>query len=164
MSDTKIPGRPFPPGVSGNPGGRPKLPDDIKEARAMNQVEVARTLDRFLNLTREQLRARLADSSASALDHLIGSIIVKGIHHGDQRRLDFLLDRIIGKVPTQVDARLEGSGAGDSFTAEFMSRDQFEQLILSARGPGNALSMDGLERAYAQYCQTMLTRFGIGNE
>lgn len=31
-SSTKtVPGRPFPPGVSGNPSGRPKLPDELKQ-------------------------------------------------------------------------------------------------------------------------------------
>lgn len=28
----KVPGRPFQPGKSGNPSGRPKMPNDIKEA------------------------------------------------------------------------------------------------------------------------------------
>lgn len=32
MTDKPLRGRPFQPGQSGNPGGRPKMPDDLKNA------------------------------------------------------------------------------------------------------------------------------------
>lgn len=41
---TKTGGRDFPPGVSGNPSGRPKLSEDVKEIRRRANVDVVRHL------------------------------------------------------------------------------------------------------------------------
>jgi len=41
---TAAKGRPFAPGASGNPGGRPRIPEEVKELARAHTVEAIRTL------------------------------------------------------------------------------------------------------------------------
>jgi uncharacterized protein DUF5681 len=88
----------FKPGQSGNPGGRPKLPEDVREAKRLTQAALERTLNDFLFMDREALQARLKEPSAPMIEVIIGSIIAKAATGSDQMRLAFLLDRMIGKI------------------------------------------------------------------
>lgn len=95
----------FKPGQSGNPGGRPKLPEDIKKARQLNQVEFERAVNRFLYMTREEMQATLKDPATPMIEIMIGSIMAQGAQKGDQLRLEFVLNRIIGKVQDRIEVK-----------------------------------------------------------
>jgi hypothetical protein len=100
----KTGGRDF---VKGDPrAGRPPLPSDLKQARAYSKAEVQASLSRFLRMNIDELKAAVLDPRRPVIDHLVGSICVKGIKHGDHARLNFLLDRLIGKVKDEDDATL----------------------------------------------------------
>jgi hypothetical protein len=90
----KTGGRDFKPGE----GGRPRLPQDIKDARKINQVEFERVVNEFLYMTKAGIRERLEAFDTPTLEHLMGQIILKAIDQGDQLRLDFLLNRTIGRM------------------------------------------------------------------
>lgn len=68
----------------------------------MTRLEFERIANRFLSMTREEIQTKLKDPTTTALELMIGSIIVKSVQGGDQRRLDFVLDRTIGKVLTPI--------------------------------------------------------------
>lgn len=95
--------KPFVPGQSGNPSGRPKLPTDLKNAKKMDRIEIDRTLSSYLRKTKDELSEIARDPKATALQLFVLSIITKGITEGDQSRLNFLFDRIIGKVKEEID-------------------------------------------------------------
>lgn len=108
-------GRRFKKGQSGNPSGRPKIPEDLKRASRL-------TADEFLGLCNKFLRMNLPDllavvgnpkqpnTQSSMLEMLVASIITKAVNEGDQRRLDFLLDRLLGKIVTPVSVQGEVGG------------------------------------------------------
>lgn len=102
-SKRTAPGRPFKPGQSGNPGGRPKLPEDVKQAKLMNRIELTRLVNKLVRMTPDELTAAIKDSKASSMDIMIGRIIVKAVQQGDPVRLNFLLDRLVGKVKDEFD-------------------------------------------------------------
>lgn len=93
----------FKPGQSGNPGGRPKLPDDIKEARKLNQIEFERVANTYLWQTPEEFHKALASKSTKMIDLMVARIIELAVEKGDHQRLEFLLARMIGKVKEQID-------------------------------------------------------------
>jgi len=93
----------FKPGVSGNPAGRPKIPDDIKQAKRLNKLEVERLMNKFMAMTKDEISQSINDPTTPALEIMIGSIIAKAVSHGDPVRLNFLLDRLIGKVKDELD-------------------------------------------------------------
>ena len=53
-------GRPFPKGVSGNPGGRPKTIPEVKEILKAASPDAARTLVELLNSEKDSIRLAAA--------------------------------------------------------------------------------------------------------
>jgi hypothetical protein len=102
-SKKTAPGRPFKPGESGNPGGRPKLPEDVKQAKLMNRIELTRLVNRLVRMKRHELAELIKNPDASSMEIMIGTIIVKAAQQGDPTRLSFLLDRLVGKVKNETD-------------------------------------------------------------
>jgi hypothetical protein len=117
--------KPFKPGVSGNPGGRPKLPDDIKEARKLGQIELERVINKYIYLSRDELKAALADTATPMFEIMVASIIAQAAQKGDQVRLDFILNRVVGKVTDRIE-----HSTPKPFVIE---RSDGSQLVLGAK-------------------------------
>lgn len=88
---------------SPNPHGRPKLDLEIKEARKLNKQETVRILTDFWFYTKEQLNAKLQDPEATLGELAIGKILANAIAKGDPVRLNFILERIVGKVKEDIE-------------------------------------------------------------
>lgn len=98
----KTGGRDFKPGESGNPDGRPKLPEDIKEARKLNKIELERILNEYMHMPLKDIQARANLPDTPAFEVLLAKIIAEGIKKGDEKRLGFLLDRVVGPVKAKL--------------------------------------------------------------
>ncbi len=92
----------FKAGQSGNPAGRIKYPKELREAMKMNKIIFQKLLTDYLTLPLSNLEAKQKNISTPALDRIVISVIVYAIKKGDERRLDFLMNRIIGKVKDEV--------------------------------------------------------------
>lgn len=108
----KTGGKDIQPGEVLNPNGRPKIPDDIKEARSLNKFEVERTITKYLYCSPKELEAyaneaKRKDTDLRAIDMLIISIITTAVNRSDYKRFNFLLDRVIGRVPQKLEATIE---------------------------------------------------------
>ena len=93
----KTGGRDFEPGQSGNPAGRTPLPEDIKQGRKLNRIELERVLNELIYLTPKEIKARVSSPETPAIEVLAGMIIAKAIQSGDYLRFNFILDRLVGK-------------------------------------------------------------------
>ena len=92
-------GKPFKQGNQAGKGhGRPKVPSDIREAKKLTQTLLEANLNRFIYLTEQELEAVQKDPTAPMLDKMIANIVYMASARGDQVRLDFLLNRLVGKV------------------------------------------------------------------
>lgn len=107
----KTGGRDFKPGQSGNPNGRPPLPEEVRIARSLNKAEFERIVNEYIHMSLVEIQDRAKDPSTSALEVIIAKIVAEAIKRGDERRLGFILDRLIGPVPknVQLDSE-EGKG------------------------------------------------------
>lgn len=114
----KTGGRDFKPGQSGNPSGRPELPAEIKGARVLNKLELELVLTKYLRCSVSDLRENKDNQELSSLDQIAINIILKAIDYGDPIRLNFLLDRLIGKVPQKI-SDPDGGPLGGAF-ADFI--------------------------------------------
>lgn len=101
--------KPFKPGQSGNPGGRPKLPEDVREARTFNKIECERVLNKFLTWPLEDLAAFVSDKKSPVLEALVARILLEGVKRGDHVRLEWVMQRLIGKVKEEIDLTTKGS-------------------------------------------------------
>lgn len=80
----------FKPGVSGNPSGKPKGLLTVDQVSAM--------MGRFCHLTRDELHKVVSDPKSTMLEVTVASILAKAAKDGDYSRLEFLLQRSVGKV------------------------------------------------------------------
>ncbi len=101
-------GRRFEPGVSGNPSGKKPLPKDLRDASRLTAEEFIGLCNRFLKMTMPELlavtgTAQNPNVTSTMLEMLVASIIRKSLNEGDPRRLDFLLNRIIGEVQKRLE-------------------------------------------------------------
>lgn len=88
----------FKPGQSGNPEGRPRIPMDLKEAKSVNKIEFDRVLNKYMYLKAPEINAALKSDDLPMMELVVAKIVAKAFNEGDQRRLEFILDRLIGKV------------------------------------------------------------------
>lgn len=90
--------KPWPKGVSGNPGGNPKLPEELRAIKSLTQIEACKLISKYARLSRGELEAAVQDPQTPVIELAIASIFAQSIKQGDYTRLSFLLDRAIGKV------------------------------------------------------------------
>lgn len=102
----KTGGRDFKPGQSGNPAGRTPLPEDLKSVKILTNTNLRARVQRLLDLPTDDLVAYAEDPKLTALDAMIASIVVKAVVNGDQQRLDFILNRLVGKVQDKVEVTM----------------------------------------------------------
>ena len=90
-------GKPFQKGNTFGKG-RPPIPDDLKNVDKVTTETVHRVFSKYAGMTREQIRRLLEHPATPALEVMLGSIIGKAIKEGDHLRMNFVLDRLVGKV------------------------------------------------------------------
>lgn len=98
----KYGGKDFAPGNCANPNGRPKVPEDLKIARALTQVKLQEIINELIALDKIALQAMLKDPKENVLRLAVASVLAAGIGKGDQSKLDFVLGRLLGKVPEVI--------------------------------------------------------------
>lgn len=74
------------------------LPPDLKEARLQNAAVFESTIYKYMNSPLEILKEILKDPATPSRDLVVIRILVLAIEKGDHARLNFLLERTIGKV------------------------------------------------------------------
>ena len=92
----------FKKGQSGNPGGRVKMPEELKKARRMNTVACQEIMDRLIKMPLSKIKELMQNPESTAFELMLGKIVAEAIAKGDHMRLSFILDRLIGKVTDKV--------------------------------------------------------------
>lgn len=77
--------------------GRPKIPEEIKGLRLINQREVELMLNKFLTKPVDELVEFSTNKKNPTLEVLVARVLVEAIRSGDEKRLDFIFTRLIGK-------------------------------------------------------------------
>ena len=82
--------------------GRPPVSPDLKKLMKLNQNELHRLLNATLDATKEDLMKIQKDESAKAVERAFVSIIIKAIQTGDHTRMEWMISRLLGKIPDVV--------------------------------------------------------------
>ena len=88
----------FKKGEVANPKGRPKVPEEIRMMKKFNREWVEVHITEMLKKSVTEIEEILKNKDHMSIDHFIARIILMGIIKGDSMRLNFLFDRVIGKV------------------------------------------------------------------
>lgn len=78
--------------------GRPLLPPELKAVRKLTQAEFIALCNKYLKLTPTQLGEAAKNPEITVLEGIVISILTRAGVNGDTVRLQFFLDRMIGKV------------------------------------------------------------------
>ena len=84
-------------GESGNPSGRPKLPEEARELRKLTIEQVTTVFTKYLGMTLSEMSA-LNKEELSLLELWIIKAAETGMRSGNYLMLDKILDRVIGKT------------------------------------------------------------------
>lgn len=118
-------GRKFKPGQSGNPAGRPPVPQEVKVIRQITRDDL---IDLGLMVVKGDVPTlqlivdgvNMPDPDPmkrpTPLQALVATSLLRAIKKGDASVLNALLDRFFGKTPISV--FIGGAGKGRQYTPE----------------------------------------------
>jgi len=85
------------------------LPADLKEARSMNAHDFENSLYKYMSMPFIDLQKIFKDPKTPSRDLAVISILKNAIEKGDNQRLNFLLERTIGKVKDVSEVSIKSS-------------------------------------------------------
>jgi hypothetical protein len=135
----KTGGKDWEPGQSGNPLGRRPLPAAYKKIQKLSPHYVRMVISRLARMTKDELYEFLQSSDGSSgpnmLEMMIGAIAVKAAADGDHSKLNFLLDRTIGKVVEEKRLQIQPVTYKTSISADgSLVQEVIEAEILDDEG------------------------------
>lgn len=122
----------FKKGTSGNPGGRVSSPADVKAIQKFNRHELTRVIHKYMNMDLGDMASMTQPINKEYLKKLpvievaILKIMSDAVAGGDHKKLDFLLNRLIGRV--KIEAEISTKDPGEEY--------QGGVLILPPNGRG----------------------------
>lgn len=90
-------------GISGNPGGRPRVPEHLRKVAELTVDELKRTIALHFRMEKAEIAEVLRDPKSKALDLIIASAIVQAIKNGDMHKAEYLFLRSLGKVTEKLE-------------------------------------------------------------
>lgn len=97
----KVVGRPIQKGQVLNPRGAAAHNPQLRAIRAMSRADIAAIGTMILEKTVEELMAIREAKQLPMLQDVLLSVLIDAKKHGNMEKLDKLLDRIAGPVPTK---------------------------------------------------------------
>jgi len=86
--------------------GRKRMPQELIEAKQLTRDEFLKATTELLRHTPQSICNIVNDPRSDALTCLIGTIIVKAIDEGDDKRASFIIENTIGKAKETKDINL----------------------------------------------------------
>ncbi len=114
----------FKPGKSGNEGGRPKLPEDIKQIRKISQFEFERIINKYLFMTDDEFSADVARPEITKFERAISGVLSKAIRKQDERTLEWILARTLGKMRERLEVESKSLKVNVQTTAALPTLEQ----------------------------------------
>ena len=100
----------FKKGQASNPNsGRKPTSPEMKEARKINRVIFEEILNKYIHLSVYELEEFLKDKNHTSLDYIVVRILYEAMKKGDQVRLNFILERLLGKLEENINHKLNHS-------------------------------------------------------
>lgn len=93
-------------GQSGNPNGKPKMPEELQKANKLSAKKFIEYVNRYVNMNRSEIKEDLERKEATMLELLVGGMISKAVSTQDPVRANFILDRTIGKVIDKMEIEI----------------------------------------------------------
>ena len=90
--------KPFKPGQSGNPAGRPKNPIELQAVKQMTKGEFSLLIHKLIDLKPEEL----SSFKGTVLEMAMASAMQHAIKSGDFAKIQIFIERLFGKVKDEL--------------------------------------------------------------
>ncbi len=94
--------KPYKKGQSGNPGGRPKDPPELKKIRQLSRQELVEIGNLVIRADVNELKKIRKDGTTGALKAMVVAIALRAIVKGEHHAFEALMTRLIGKVHDEI--------------------------------------------------------------
>lgn len=94
----KTGGRDIQKGQVLNPKGRPKISQEVREARKLTQVEFEKACGKLLFMDVDGIKALVGDHKTPMIEAIIGKILLKAMNESSKVELNYFVERFLGKV------------------------------------------------------------------
>lgn len=121
MSSKDLVAHRFQPGMSGNPGGRPKA--------LLTKSQVENIVQGMSQTSPNKLKAIIADPDESAIRISIAQAWLKVIKSGDMVAIDNILNRGVGKVANVIESEDERARRERREHLETLSDEQLLEMV-----------------------------------
>jgi hypothetical protein len=109
-------------GQSGNPGGKPRLPEALREMQLIHADELKRVITKYMRMARGEAQVILSDPTTPMMDANILSGLEQGAKNGDLSKFSYLLDRLVGKVSQEMPVSVPVNAAENVPTADLLKK------------------------------------------
>lgn len=89
----------FKSGESGNPGGRAKLPPEIRTQRKEQQINLINLITKHFNMTPRESAKTARKEGTSSLEKAIKKIVYSASQNGSVSAFNYLIKIMVGKIP-----------------------------------------------------------------
>ncbi len=97
----------FPPGVSGNPNGRPRLPAEVTEFRKASKETVIKEFRDLWAMSAKEVDRIASDKEQPVLRKFIAQALSNAHGSGDFKYIDPILNRVHGPVIKEFKGELD---------------------------------------------------------
>lgn len=124
----------FKKGQSGNPGGRPKTPENIKELKKVSYTVFVETMHRYGEMSKEQLKAEMTRPDTTMWELMFGNMVATAAN-GDRDIRREIMKRLWGEpIPEPVKI---GNGDNEEHTDDVIDLQPVVRLTLPDNGRSN---------------------------
>lgn len=88
----------FKPGQSGNLGGRPRIPPELKTIRSLNSEELCKLISKFGRMNLDEIRVFLQDTTTPNIEATVANLWLQARTKASLQHFAILMDRSVGKV------------------------------------------------------------------
>lgn len=111
-----------------NAYGNLPIGDDLKQARRLTRLDFERICSKYMYMTLEEIQRNAGNKQVPVIEGIVISILVKALNEGDEKRLDFLLDRMIGQVVRKIKVTTEQEEVVRTVPIEMTAQEKLEML------------------------------------
>lgn len=107
---------------------------ELRAVTKMSHAYITAIINKYSYMNRGDIKRAMEDAETSMIECTIASILVKAMQTGDYMKLNFLLDRAIGKVSEQLEVKSSHTVFSTTFSVDnnliqtIMDGEEFEKL------------------------------------
>ncbi|MDR3049440.1 MAG: DUF5681 domain-containing protein [Elusimicrobiota bacterium] len=95
----------FKPGITGNPKGRPSMPQEYNDFKRLSALQYKELVDKYFGMTIKELKEYLNNNRdrLPAVEVWLLKVMNDGMQEGNPGVLDMILNRTIGRPTQKID-------------------------------------------------------------